>query len=166
MMQEELCGMQQAIEMMPRPDDEPFGEKLAECQSAFGEFCSWFALLKQEHEFHNLLQAFECRAAHLRKRAKNFSSMPPEEKGNMIEMSDKEFKMMQYELGHMHRAVDEMPRPDCESHRATLVGCQEEFAELCRLFASLKQAISDQEARGQEEEEQPRENWRLWRGPE
>jgi hypothetical protein len=43
MMQEEVCGMQRAIEMMPRPDDETFEETLGRCQYVFGQFCSWFS---------------------------------------------------------------------------------------------------------------------------
>jgi hypothetical protein len=87
----------------------------------------------------------------------------PEEKGQVIEMSDKEFEMMQYELGHMHRAVDKMPCRGRESFGQRFGECQEEFAQLSARFASFKQGISDQEPREQEEEEQPRENWR---GPE
>jgi Asp-tRNA(Asn)/Glu-tRNA(Gln) amidotransferase C subunit len=92
--------------------------------------------------------------------------MRPEEKLQVIEMSDEEFEMMQEQLDDVQRAVERMSRWDSESHRPTLAGCQEEFAQLCRLFAPLKQEISGQRPAEQEEEEQPRENWRLWRGPE
>jgi hypothetical protein len=99
-------------------------------------------------EFHTPLQGFERCASYLRQIAGDFSRLPrtPEQKRQVIEMSDEQFEMMESELGYMQRAVERMSRPDGESFEQRLAGCQEEFAQLCALFASLKQEISDQEA--------------------
>jgi hypothetical protein len=123
-------------------------------------------------QFGAILQAFKRRAADLRKRAHYFSWLRTlNYKRQVIKTSDDEFEMMQSELDNMRCAVGKMPDQDSESCGETLMGCQGEFAELCCLFELLKQKVSAQEKeetrqrlmREQEEEEQPRENWR---GPE
>jgi hypothetical protein len=70
----------------------------------------------------------------------------PEEKGQAIVVSDKEFAIIEVELGGMRDAVAKMPHPQCGSFRQPLADCQEEFDKLRARFASLKQEISDQEA--------------------
>jgi hypothetical protein len=90
-------------------------------------------------------------------RANDFSTTL--QKDHVIAGSDEEFEMMQRQLRFMRDAVKNLPREDLEFFGPSIAECEGVFAELQARFAALKQEISDQEAREEEEEEQPLDTW-------